>query len=707
MYPLLLSIFFSVPADTTLPAPVELESITITAAANDPNKHITGSAVVLSQKELRLFEQSDANTILQNQPGVYAQQEDGWGLRMNVGIRGTGTLRSSRITLMEDGILTAPAAYSAPEAYYTPVIWKYEQIEVLKGAAQIITGPQSTGGALNFITPTQEGDGQEILLGGGTFGQQKAYWRGQKAWGKKTQIQYGAYHHSADGFGQLLNSTTGGFKLQDGYFKIVHHLDDKDRHHLHWLTAATREHSQQTYLGTTFDHALSQPSLRYLASANDQMDMDRLMNRLGYTLNFNQGFFRADLYRQYVHRNWYKLDKVNGQGIANVLQQPTDYPVEFLAIQGLHTDTALATLKANNRYYISQGIQLRGQWSQRLERNILKHEAGLRFHYDHADRFQHSDSYSIVGAQMALQNRGAEGAAGNRIDATSAASGYYRTTWTRGSWKVQAGGRSELIFASREDFGAADPERTGINASARANRTLVFLPGMSINKQTEQWNIFAGIHRGFTPAGSKEGVLPELSISTEFGLEHTQRPLQLVAFHSAYDRLLGSDAASAGGSGSGELYNGGSAQISGVEGQFSHQFHRHQFTFTGTWTRAVFTESFSSEFEGWGNVEKGDVLPYLPLGQASLRYDVALKPINFSLQSQLLGARKSSASLDQWDLPAALVINAAASIPVRPSTTLKLSAQNLTNTRHVVAARPAGYRTFAPRMLLLTLQAKF
>jgi Fe(3+) dicitrate transport protein len=83
---------------------------------------------VLSQKELRLFDHSDANTILQNQPGVYAQQEDGWGLRMNVGIRGTGTLRSSRITLMEDGVLTAPAAYSAPEAYYTPVIWKYEQI---------------------------------------------------------------------------------------------------------------------------------------------------------------------------------------------------------------------------------------------------------------------------------------------------------------------------------------------------------------------------------------------------------------------------------------------------------------------------------------------------------------------------------------------------------------------------------------------------
>ena len=85
MYSLLLTIFFSVPADTTLPASIELESITITATVNDPNKHISGSAVVLTQKELMLFDQSDANTILQNQPGVYAQQEDGWGLQYEVG----------------------------------------------------------------------------------------------------------------------------------------------------------------------------------------------------------------------------------------------------------------------------------------------------------------------------------------------------------------------------------------------------------------------------------------------------------------------------------------------------------------------------------------------------------------------------------------------------------------------------------------------
>jgi len=113
--------------------------------------------------ELARFNVVDGNTLLQSQPGVYTQQEDGWGLRLNIGIRGTGVERSSRITLMEDGILTAPAAYSAPAAYYSPVLWKYEQIEILKGGAALITGPQSTGGAINFVTATpQEMDYHQI-----------------------------------------------------------------------------------------------------------------------------------------------------------------------------------------------------------------------------------------------------------------------------------------------------------------------------------------------------------------------------------------------------------------------------------------------------------------------------------------------------------------------------------------------------------------
>lgn len=707
--PLLFTILLT-PTDSILPVPVELESITITAQSKTGTDHISGASIVLDRKEILAFDQTDANSILQNQPGIYGQQEDGWGLRMNIGIRGTGTLRSSRITLMEDGILTAPAAYSAPDAYYTPVIWKYSHIEVLKGAAQIVTGPQSTGGALNFVTPVgNEKSDIQFTLARGAFNQIKGAISGEVLPTNRTQLLFGLAHHEASGFHTIQDKQGGGFNLNDGYLKLIHHLDNKDKHHLEMLVAGTSERSEQTYLGTTLSTASTSPNERYFSSSNDEMTMDRLMTRLGYTINLKQGFIRADFYRQYVHRNWYKLNKIDaGNGavsIATILNQQVDYPAEFAAMRGENSDTAIAQLKANNRYYLSQGLQLRGQFTQRFGNIILRHEAGLRFHYDHADRFQHSDSYSIGPNTFNLTQAGIAGTAGNRIDYTTAQSGYHRSTLSYKKVYVQAGYRTENIQAYRMDYGDNDPSRSGENIKARANNSLVFLPGFSLNYSTRKWHSFAGVHRGFTPAGSKEGVLPELSLSSEVGIQHMKLPINITLFYSTYDRLLGSDAASAGGSGSGEMFNGGAAEIFGLEGQLGKTFKQHEINATVTATQAYFTESFSSEFDGWGEVSVGDYMPYIPRLQFALQHQWKKKRWSINSQIQYLSARKSAAELDAFDLPQSLVINEAIRYALRENIIFKLSLQNATNSRHVVAARPAGYRTFAPRMAMLSIKA--
>ncbi|HZH04050.1 MAG TPA: TonB-dependent receptor plug domain-containing protein, partial [Myxococcaceae bacterium] len=93
----------------------------------------SGSAHVIRSEALERYEQDDAHAVLKMVPGVYARGEDGLGLRPNIGIRGSNSDRSKKITLTEDGVLFAPSPYSAPAAYYFPLFTRMEQVRVLKG----------------------------------------------------------------------------------------------------------------------------------------------------------------------------------------------------------------------------------------------------------------------------------------------------------------------------------------------------------------------------------------------------------------------------------------------------------------------------------------------------------------------------------------------------------------------------------------------
>jgi Fe(3+) dicitrate transport protein len=120
---------------------------------------LTGSGAFIEAEDYQTKGITNIQQILRKVPGVYVREEDGFGNFPNISLRGGDGTRSEKVTVMEDGILTAPAAYSAPSAYYSPRAGRMSGIEVLKGSSQVKYGPHTTGGVINFLStevPSEE-----------------------------------------------------------------------------------------------------------------------------------------------------------------------------------------------------------------------------------------------------------------------------------------------------------------------------------------------------------------------------------------------------------------------------------------------------------------------------------------------------------------------------------------------------------------------
>ena len=141
------------------------------AGTVEEQQRIPGSVEIITRQALELARPFTFNEVLRKAPGVYVRDEEGFGLRPSIGLRGLDPNRSAKVLLMEDGVPLGHAPYGDSDAYYHPPVERYGGVEILKGASQIAYGPQTIGGAINYLTPAPPADGLHgsVLLTGGNL----------------------------------------------------------------------------------------------------------------------------------------------------------------------------------------------------------------------------------------------------------------------------------------------------------------------------------------------------------------------------------------------------------------------------------------------------------------------------------------------------------------------------------------------------------
>ena len=683
---------------------------------------LPGSAHVLDEEVLELFATTDVHRALQRLPGIALQEEDGYGLRPNIGLRGTGVERSSKITLMEDGVLIAPAPYAAPSAYYFPTVARMESIEVRKGSAAVRQGPFSNGGAINLVSSSIPADASgRLRLGLGENGTAQL----RANYGQSTE-HFGylveGLRDETDGFKELDLGGDTGYELVDLLGKLRVNTDPgrPGYHQLELKAGSTDQDGRETYLGLTQADFDRRPNRRYLASSEDNIETDHDQVQLRHYFRTRGGLdVTTTGYRNDYFRDWFKNEKTGGVGNGTILASPALYPLELSYLRGeLDSPDDTFNLRHNKRTYRSQGIQTVVARSTSVGGVSHQLELSVRVHEDEEDRLQEEDLYAVRGGRMALTTVGALGSQANRVSSAAAIAGYVEDRISAGRWVLTPGVRYETIDTERLDYSTSDPLRTS-PPSRRTNTVEAVVPGLGVSYELGAgWSLVGGVHRGFAPPSpsSREGVDPEESTNFELGARFggARHSFATMAFFSDYDNLLGTDTASGGGEGTGEQFNGGAATVEGVELSYGTTFDTRgrllvPLRLSYTHTSSRFDSSFESSFADWAPaVTRGDELPYLARNR--LFVETGLSAAKWSLRLAANYADEMRVVAGRGPVPEAesiedrVVVDFASDLALGRRLRLSLNVRNLLDETYVAARRPYGLRPGLDRTAIVGLR---
>jgi Fe(3+) dicitrate transport protein len=682
-----------------------------TVVVGTPEWRTAGSLHTINSKRLKQFGLDDPHAVLQAVPGVQVRGEDGFGLRPNIGLRGANPDRSKKVTLMEDGMLLGPAPYSAPAAYYFPLMTRMEAVRVVKGPGAIVFGPQTVGGAIDFVT---RDFGPGIAAGlDAALGQ---YWYGKahghfSAANETSGFLIEGVHLRSDGF-KRLDAVGGntGFERNEWMVKGRHRIELGGVQHRFLLKLGfSDERSHETYLGLTDADFRAAPLRRYVASQLDLMQWHRTSISLTHRVEVAPWSLTTTAYRNDFHRTWRKLNRFAQGALTDVLGNPnTPRNALFLSVlrgeADSGSDAETLFIGPNKRDFVSQGIE--SVFRTDFTSGPIAHtfEARARYHYDSITRLHSEDAFAMKAGRLESAGQSTSVLV-NNVDDTHAVALSVSDAMRLGRLTLTPGLRAEFIASRTQDHLAHSGSRASTN---------VVLPGLGAHvAMTEQLGVLAGLYRGFSPpAPGLASSLSELSLNLEAGARWARRGerLEVIGFYNDYGNLTDVCTFSNGclDEHLDRQFDAGRAQIYGFEAfaekrwRFGAVLLPMSVTYTYTGTRLL--SAFRSDDPSFGEVNEGDELPYVPKHLVNAMAGIEVWRVNASAQLTFIDRMREQAGqgalVGALTTDAQLVVDLHCGVKLSDWLEVYFDARNVGDSHAIVGRRPFGARPNAPRMLI-------
>ena len=567
------------PAPTPAPALAPIAEVRVIGDKADALQKVPGSGTLVTTKEIDRAQPQDVSEMLRRVPGLTATQQESNGLRLDVGIHGLDPGRSRRVLILEDGVPVAVNPYSEPDIYYVPSIERMRGIEVVKGSGNILFGPQTIGGVINFLTLTPPehrhetaeidagfwaGDscspGRPCLLGNVPEGYASVMVSHGDAPNEHLRYVVQLVHKESDG------TREEGFSITDVLGKVV--FDTSARGEATLKLGFRDDETMSDDNGLTQGMYLSNPRQPTLSPA-DRVSQQRYDASLTHVQRFDDRTKLTTIaYASRTQRIWNRADydrNTPGAGLLPLNQY--DYWVGDTTLTGgamyfRNTDTIL------DRHYEVAGVEPRLEW--RAETGGIGHtlNVGARLLYETAHYEQRSGSSPTSDA----------GTLDYVFDHhTWAFATYAEDRLEVRDWLLVTPGVRFEQAAFSSNVSREGDQDTSQSGGGWAGGVI---PGIGMVAGTPKANVYAGMHVGWAPprvtspiapkAGTAAVELqPESSINYELGTRLTYRRLahvEATAYLIDFDNQVISSSGALTSGGQTQLVNGGATRHFGVEG---------------------------------------------------------------------------------------------------------------------------------------------